>query len=396
MHFKKFITLLLSAGIMYASEQKIYECTFIGAGPSGIIGIGVMLDAGVDANDILWIDDAFNVGRMGKWYQEVPANNTAKKFIEFITACRSFTEVKSPAIERLQTLNPDKEYKLQFIVEPLHDITNHFLQRIDSIRGMAEELSLQNDRWNIRVGNNWYASKRVVLAIGCHPRSLGYDCPYEVPLDSALTKNSLQQYVQPSDTVAVVGDAHSAVLIIKFLYELGTARIINFYRHPLHYLAKNYLAKNCELQNEYLGGVAAEWAREVLDKNTPSNIIRLKTTPESLIAWLPLCTKIIYAAGFERNPMPIITGITMKDYDPTTGIIGPRLFGIGIAFPELAYLDDRRCRYEIGLEKFINFAQRIVPEWLHKSLPAHQERANYYDDIFHISYISTYADCGTS
>lgn len=39
-----------------------YEWVVIGAGPGGIACIGKLLDAGISAADIAWIDPQFNVG----------------------------------------------------------------------------------------------------------------------------------------------------------------------------------------------------------------------------------------------------------------------------------------------------------------------------------------------
>ncbi|HEY5236271.1 MAG TPA: pyridine nucleotide-disulfide oxidoreductase, partial [Rhabdochlamydiaceae bacterium] len=51
------------------------------------------------------------------------------------------------------------------------------------------------------------------------------------------------------------------------------------------------------------------------------------------------------------------------DYDDKTGIIAPGLFGLGIAFPEsrlgpLGHLD-----YRVGLWKFMDYLNSILPIW---------------------------------
>jgi hypothetical protein len=379
---EKVLKMCVISFCMYIQSES-YSVAVIGAGPAGVIAVGVLLDAGVPASEILWCDEEFSVGRMGRWYAEVPANNSAERFISFFNECHAFGEVDTPAVHALRTADPERIYTLKLIVDPLQDVTNHFLSKVSGVRGRVEELSYADDMWNIRVQDQWHQAQRVIIATGCHPRSLGYACPHEISLDIALTKDSLAQQVSHEDTVAVIGDAHSAVLVMKYLHELGAGRIINFYRHPLL-----YLPDKCERQNEYLGGIAAEWAREVLDKNPPAHLIRMKSCRDALAAWMPICTKIIYAAGFERNPLPIITGISVDGYDTQTGIIGPHLFGLGIAFPEIVYLDETHCRYEIGLKKFIQFAQRMMPTWLTKSSLSYED---HYDDFVHVYYMSMYA-----
>ena len=62
-----------------------------------------------------------------------------------------------------------------------------------------------------------------------HPKKLDYDCKHEIPLDIALDKSALAQCITQQDTVAVVGSAQSAILLLKYLTELHCGRIINFY-----------------------------------------------------------------------------------------------------------------------------------------------------------------------
>ena len=92
---------------------------------------------------------------------------------------------------------------------------------------------------------------------------------------------------------------------------------------------------------------------------------------------MPHCTKIIYAIGYERSALPSISTLPhcYDSYDAHTGIIGPRLFGIGIAFPE-QYTDLAGSQQlGIGLIDFMQYAQYIVPSWLDYS-SAHVQRRN--------------------
>lgn len=352
-----------------ASEHQ-FEWAIIGGGPAGIITVAVLLELGIDPSHIVWIDAEFAVGRLGKHYGEVPANNKAKRFIEFIELSKVLKGISSPAIDRLYALDPEKEYPLQVIIDPLQDITDHFLKSVPHVRGYLNALEYHSDSWTLLLDGCSLEAQRVVLALGSHPRDLSYsnDSQKIISLDDALRPSVLLQQVKADDTVAVFGGAHSAVLIMKWLSEMPVARIINFYRQPLQYPSAD-VAK-CTMQGDILSGVAAAWARDVLDSdNPPSNIVRVKTSDASLRSWLPLCTKIIYAAGYERNDMPAVSGVSLQPYDVHTGIIGTHLFGIGIAFPE--FVEDHvhnTCKFQIGLLDFMKFAQRMLPEWMHKDI----------------------------
>lgn len=363
-----------------AGPGAIYDWAVVGGGPGGIITVAVLLDVGISPEKILWIDPEFGVGRMGKYFGTVPANNKAKLLVEFLHMCPVFDAVQTPAVQRLHAADQEKEYPLQFIIDPLQDITTYFLTRVHSVRSSLAALDFYDDMWNLTVGDCQQRARRVVLAIGSHPRHLDWGPYPEIPLECALNRNELAKVVTASDTVAVVGGAHSAVLVLKFLCDLNVARIVNFYKTPLYYRpAEEQAAREigCTLHGDPLQGLAAQWAREVLDVNPPGNLIRIKTSDAALKAWLPICTKIIYAAGFEQNPLPPISGATVN-YDPRTGVIGPHLFGIGLAFPELIDTGTGTCQFSIGLRDFMRTAQKMVPEWMHKEISYKYEKYDNY------------------
>ena len=99
-------------------------------------------------------------------------------------------------------------------------------------------------------------------------------------------------------------------------------------------------------------------------------------------AWLPICTKIIYAVGYERNELPAIDGQKNDlSYDDRTGIIAPRLFGIGIAFPE-KYTDPLgNQEHRVGINSFMDYAQRIIPQWISKEV---RSRFANFEQLFTI------------
>src|SRR5690606_8629236 len=99
--------------------------------------------------------------------------------------------------------------------------------------GCIQALDFVEDNWSVVVNDEHCMARHVVLATGSHPRSLDYPVGTEVPLDIALNKELLAQWVTENDSIAVVGGAHSAVLVMKFLSELSIARVLNFYQKPL-------------------------------------------------------------------------------------------------------------------------------------------------------------------
>lgn len=351
--------------------------TIVGAGPAGIVVVGLLLDLGIKGSEITWIDPEFNVGRLTA-YSSIPANTKNQLFINFLQACKAFQECKSEAIDRLYTYEHDKEYPLQTIVEPLQDITSYLKKKVNCLTGSITSLQFDQDCWQVTVNSqNLIRSEHVVLATGSHPRSLDYACDHEIPLDIALNKSLLAQHVSEQDSVAVVGGSHSAILLLKFLSEIKVKRIINFYKNPITYAIDmgTWLLHNAN----GLKGIAAEWAREVLEKNPPANLIRIYNTPESLQAWLPVCNKIIYAIGYDRNELPTINGSSDITYDDRSGTIAPRLFGIGIAFPELHTDPLGNQEHRVGLNSFMDYAQRVIPQWMTKEV---RSRLASFEQLF--------------
>lgn len=334
------------------------EWVIVGAGPAGIIVIGLLLDLGTDPKSITWLDPEFNVGRLGKYYSSVPGNAKTKTYIEFLQSCQAFQDAESPAAAKLFDMDQEVEYPLEVIVQPLAEISAYLCTKVNCKRDSLCSLNYVNDLWQVGTSKECFTSSHVVLAIGAHPKKLDYDCGQEIPLDLALDKEVLRRHVTIQDTVAVVGSAQSAILLLKYLSELCVGRVINFYRNPIEFGGESGLK-----------AATARWAQDVLLKHPPANLIRLYNSCDALKAWLPICTKIIYAVGFERNELPTIANAPYIDFDDRNGIIGPRLFGIGIAFPEKYEDENGKTQSAIGLISFLEYAQAILPTWMATKRP---------------------------
>ena len=366
-YFQKMIAILLMSFSIFSGiySESLYprrsiryntdaEWAIIGAGPAGIIIIGLLLELGTDPKSIVWVDPEFNVGRLGKYYSTVPGNAKTKTYIEFLQSCQTFQDAHSPAFEKLYKLDQEIEYPLQVIVDPLVDISNYLCTKLQCKKDSLCALSFSNDVWNIGLKNgNCFTASHVVLAVGSHPKKLDYDCKNEIPLDLALDKETLSRQVSLKDTVAVVGSAQSAILLLKYLSELPVGRIINFYRNEIEFDGESGLK-----------AATARWARDVLLKTPPVNLLRIFNSCDALRAWLPICTKIIYAVGYERNDLPTIANAPNLNFNDPNGILGPRLFGIGIAFPEKYEDENGKTISRIGLLSFMEYAQEILPSWM--------------------------------
>lgn len=338
-------------------HTALYEWAIVGGGPAGIIAIGVLMDLGVEPSDILWFDPEFNVGRMGKYYRNVPANSRAQEIAALLRGSPSFAQYTSESISLLQSYPPFAEFHLRMIVDPFKDITNYFFKAgVIAIQAMVTDLIWQDGSWQITAENIQYNASKVILAGGSEPIEFNYPGPTPIPLDFAMDKSLLAPYLTPDDVVAVVGSGASAILLLKYLSELPVKKVINFFKYH-HSKAR---------QRSLIRGETAQWIKDVLDKAPPANLVRLLNSPENRALYLPECTKIIYAVGYQHNPLPRIVGMCEPQSPNKTGILGPHLFGFGFAFPEeLTYMSSQELVKVplVGVTSFMNFAKRVIPEW---------------------------------
>lgn len=382
---KKFYLFFITciALILPSYGKNTTQWTVIGAGPAGIAVTGLLLEAGISPEEIVWVDPEFDVGRLSN-FESVPGNAPTKWYVQYLQTCKAFREVQSPALTHLYNSDQNAILELKAIIEPLRDITRHLRTKIHSIESYLISLDYKDEMWHVGLKNKTLlVSKNVIIATGCKPRTLNYPVEHQIPLDYALNKEALATMVSPHDIIAVIGSAHSAILVMKFLSELPVSRIINFYNKPLYY---PILMGNWTFQAEAgLKGTAAVWAKNVLEKNPPKNLMRVFNSEESRKQWLPACNKIVYAVGFERNELPAINSDdchAWDTYDDTTGKIGPRLFGVGIAFPQGKVDPLGNKEHKVGLRQFMEYIQEVMPEWLKQ-----KNQCNFaaFNDLFNIT-----------
>lgn len=338
-----------------------YQWAVVGAGPAGIAAVGKLLDAGITKEQIAWIDPAFNVGDLGAKWRDVSSNTKVDLFIKFLHACRSFNYIERTENFALHDIDPDKTCYLKVAVEPLQWVTEQLKQKTVAIKDTVLGLKMQARHWQISLQSGNIQAKNVVLAIGAEPRTLDMATPTAIPLEYALNPSLLAKSVDHHDTVAVFGASHSAIIIIRALLEAGVHKVINFYRDALRYAV--YLDDWILFDNTGLKGETAIWARQHIDGDLPDNLLRVWSDDANMKTYLPHCTKAIHAVGFKSRHIPI-EGLPVIQYNKKSGIIAPGLFGFGIAFPEETVDKFGNVETSVGLWKFMNYLERVMPVWL--------------------------------
>jgi hypothetical protein len=348
--------------VLAHAQTRDTPWAIIGAGPGGIIAVGTLLDQGVKPEAIVWIDEAFNAGRIGEHYHHVPSNTKAKWFLYYLQNCRSFDFDQYTSPCSLTTMDPVQTCLLSEIVQPLQWVTHNLQTKVRSIQAQVKSINKQNSGWQLVLDNQTIQANKVVLATGSQPKKLEHQGAVRITLDDALNPNKLRELVKPDDVVAVYGTSHSGILALKNLCDLPVKKIISYSKHPIRYAIdmKSYYIHD----NTGLKGTAAQWARDVFVNNPPANLEKKSLNETDATNTSASYTKVIDAVGYERNPIPGLPDELLTSYDSQTGIISDGLFGIGIAFPNRVL--DASGEYEnaVGLRKFIVHAQNVVPQWI--------------------------------
>lgn len=343
-------------------SQKIYDWAVIGAGPAGIAAVGRLIDNGIPATHILWIDPYFTVGDLGRLWSPVSSNTKVQLFLDFLLASPAFDYAHAPLDFKLNHLPRDKTCLLNAIVEPLQWVTQHLMTRVHTEKAFIHTMQLSDRTWSLKDHSKQYDARNTVLATGALPLSLNYPTLKNIAFEDAIDKTRLQKQIHLEETVAVFGSSHSAIIIIKHLVELGVKKIINFYRSACCYAVD--MGDWILFDNTGLKGETAEWARSHIDGTWPKQLVRYSSNESNLARYLPECDKAIYAVGFQQRNTIILNDYEHNQYNPHVGIIGPGLFGLGIAYPEKKPDPFGSFEMQVGLWKFMTYLNKVMPIWL--------------------------------
>lgn len=354
------------------------QWTVVGAGPAGIATVGKLLDNGVTADQILWVDPAFRGGDLGQKWRPVSSNTKVSLFLDYLRACKSFNYDNCPLNFDLNSLPGGDTCSLQAIAEPLKWVTDHLRQSVPTVEAEVQEVVQSEGGWQMKFSSNspLITSSRVVLAVGANPIMLPIpEDKIRIPIEVMLHPDQLRQVVGPGDSVAVFGSSHTAIIALYQLMDLVKSypdlKVINFYRSPLKFA--EYHPGWILHDNTGLKGYSAQWAREHLEgKALPSeampNLERVQMSDPSFEAKYQSCTKVIQAVGFKRRQT-----IRLKDshqechdftHDDQTGRIARGLYGVGIAFPQGHTDRAGNFEYRVGMWKFMDHINTVLPIWM--------------------------------
>ncbi len=340
---------------------KKFQWAVVGAGPAGIAAVGKLIDHGITPASILWIDPAFSVGDLGQYWQNVSSNTRVRLFTEFLHAVNAFSYQTAPVDFELNHLPANETCPLRCVVEPLQWVSDHLCHSVHAEKAHIRSIALSKRQWILHSDSRTYHAQNVILATGAVPDTLNYPDVQTIPFETAIDKSLLQNVINIRETHAVFGSSHSAIIIIEHLVSLGVKKIINFYRSPCRYAID--MGDWILFDNTGLKGHTAQWARQHIDGTMPANLVRYHSNETSVSHYLPECDKAIYATGFTQRNTIAIQDYAHTNYNPHVGIIGPGLFGFGIAYPEIKPDPFGTIETQVGLWKFMTYLNKIMPVW---------------------------------
>jgi cation diffusion facilitator CzcD-associated flavoprotein CzcO len=342
-------------------EMTHYDWTVIGAGAAGIAAVGRLLDHGIAPDKIAWVDPDFTAGDLGAKWRAVPSNTTVSLFLDYLNASPSFRFHEAPPF-KLADVDPSETCLLDLVADPLVWISGHLRQRVKAFGAMATELRLRNRSWTVQTEQGAITSDKVILAVGATPKKLAHPNLVEIPVEVALDPEKLAEQSLEGATVAVFGSSHSTMIALPHLLRQPVERVVNFYRSPLKYAVA--LQDWTLFDDVGLKGQAARWARDNIDGVYPERLDRVSVHSPEFQDQLAQCDHVVYTVGFERRQLPHIPQYGNLQHNPTNGIIAPGLFGFGIAFPESHTDPLGFTEHRVGLHKFMQFLNTVLPVWM--------------------------------
>ncbi|PJF17076.1 hypothetical protein PSACC_03120 [Paramicrosporidium saccamoebae] len=347
-------------------KRRTFDVLVVGGGPAGLAAVSTLLQE--STKTCVWVDPQFRSGRLIN-FTPVPSNTRTSLFVRYAEGCGGGDGLAMRKLrERRQDVGCELKLAAEMVREVAETLAERHLERLERVWGTCEELEQTMDGWNALFSSGESVMvEHVILATGAHPKP-GPSIPFDgiiVDPETLLRPSEIQLTAQ--DTVGVVGNSHSAVLILMNLSKLPSPpRIINFHRKNLRY-AEYLNDGRIKHDNTGLKGEAAEWAREGMAK-----VERVQLTDEQTVydKWLPECTHLVWAIGYERNPLPVIRDLNgetvmVSGYDTEQRLMGTNdkvicnLYGLGIAFPERVIDPSGEQEQAVGLWKFMPTTKKL-------------------------------------
>lgn len=379
------------------SDIQCADYAVIGAGPAGIAAIIKLINSGVAAHKIIWVDPQFKVGDFGTLLSEgssVPGNTNVGSYQKVYRAMYAALPECKPTIEEeskfeITRLASHITCSIKIAAEPLQFLTQKLCQRVQVVKATVSsaqeiangvELIMRDELGK----TSKKIAKKLILAMGATPKKMKFAETQLIDCNVAFTRSKLGAYLKAHPEikkVAVIGSSHSAALAVMHLLEMGVA-VKQFMKKP-YLFARTVVAANgtshTQFDNTGLKGEVAIFTQQLLEdkKNNKGkfaamwqpNIYNGTLLPQDL----SLCSHAVIAIGYEPAATLQINGLPLSAFrhdEQTTqmmrqdGRVLPGIFGIGIAYPSKITAPSGEVEFSVGVTKFWpNLNEKVLTIW---------------------------------
>ena len=331
--------------------MKLYDICIIGGGTAGMLALSMLPDV-----NICIIDPYFDGGDLFRRWHSVESNTRLEKTVSALRLIDPDYSVP----EKYKNYALEKTTPLYVCANLLKDFVVHRLKAVDLLQGSVRFLNYKDNLWNIVYGSSTVKSKIVLLCNGSTPKVLDCGIP-TIPLEKALCKNSLRNYVKEDDKVILFGTSHSGTLVLEHLEDLKIKTVAVYNKSTPFEFA-------CDGHYDGIKEDAERIARSILDGLYKSVTLVSLNDTVSLLKASARSTWSIYCVGFKQNnDITICVNDVAQDaskFDGKTGKIDscPAAWGFGIGYPSTA---PDSIHVDVGIYSFAEHIQKQIMDIKH-------------------------------
>ncbi len=326
----------------------------VGFGIAGQLLVLELLKAGIQGRDIVVLDKTFLGGDLVTEYGTVVSNTPwwkTKKALE------AYPEFSAQAIQAGNSEFQDSQCMPVARISQLCFAVAHQAVKtagITKITTHVQQVQKREDGlFHIQHSSSSLCCKLLFVTQGAVPKHLPLDIPI-IPLSIALDIQLLSKHVSKEDQIAVIGTAHSGVLVLGHLHTLGVPTTALFKgTQPFRFVRDGAYdgLKECSevIADSILQGKYPTISLQSLDSFFDAHLA-LKTS-----------TKVILATGFEPRTLQGIPTAYLPETAELQGLQGA--YGFGIAYPGVTVLEGKQYT-DVSVLSFQSQIQRCLPQIL--------------------------------
>ena len=338
---------------MERKYRMLLSHAIVGLGPAGILTLASIPKKFLATTVV--IEPSALGGALATSYGTVVANIPKSKIVEAfhkVPNWATFPLLDKYGAEECPLLADIMKQMRLLIAEDLSRV----ILRTKRMTGLQQYSPVE---WRIEMGDEVLEVQKVFLCTGAKAKTLDLPIPH-IPLDIALNKTALEQYIGTEESIVVFGLAHSGTLVLKNLKNIGCSRVTGLYRgkKPFSYARDG--------DTEGIKQESANIADEIVANSWGSSTPQLVSTDDFAKAYrcVSEAKVAIYAMGFE-TPSWTYKSQSGEErkliFRPATSDFADvqNLWGLGIGFPGLYTASNGKQYPDVGFGGFIDAIQKI-------------------------------------